>query len=152
MSEVVQIAKIFFMSAVMMCNIEDTYLSQEVQDCCVKYGEEYNICPELLMAIIEAESGGNADVKNGGCKGLMQINEKWHKERMENCGVTNIYDVDGNIHLGADYIAELAEQYKDVAVVLAVYHGESNATTKEPSYYVKSILERSADLERRHGK
>lgn len=36
----------------------DTYLSEEVQDICVKYGEEYCICPELLMAIVETESSG----------------------------------------------------------------------------------------------
>lgn len=129
----------------------DTYLSQEIQDSCYTYGEEYNICPELLMAIIEHESSGEQYASNKGCKGLMQISTKWHKDRMERLGVTDIYDIDGNIHVGADYLAELFEKYEDVAVVLAVYHGEKNATTKTTmSTYTKSILERTEELERRH--
>ena len=44
---------------------------------------EYHICPEMVMAIIEHESSGQADVENGGCKGLMQIYEKY---RFQNQG------------------------------------------------------------------
>lgn len=130
-----------------------SYLSEEMQETCIKYGEEYGICPELLMAIIERESSGKADAENQGCKGLMQIAEKWHKDRMEKLNVTDIYDMDGNIHVGTDYLSELFEQYEDVGVVLAVYHGERNATTKTTlSNYVNGILTRSAELERVHGK
>jgi soluble lytic murein transglycosylase-like protein len=132
-------------------NLSDTYLSQDIQDSCYTYGDEYNICPELLMAIIEHESSGEQYASNKGCKGLMQISTKWHKDRMERLGVTDIYDIDGNIHVGADYLAELFNKYEDVAVVLAVYHGEKNAKTKTTmSNYTKSILERTEELERRH--
>ena len=50
-----------------------TYISEDAQEACVKYGEEYGICPELLMAMIERESSGRPDAESGGCKGLMQI-------------------------------------------------------------------------------
>lgn len=130
-----------------------SFISEEAQEICVKYGEEYGICPELLMAMIEKESSGRPDVENGGCKGLMQISDRWHRDRMERLGVTDIYDSDGNIHVGADYLAELFEKYEDVGVVLAVYHGEKNATTKtELSDYADWILTRSAELERMNGK
>lgn len=130
-----------------------TYISEDAQEACVKYGEEYGICPELLMAIIERESAGQADAENGGCKGLMQISDRWHKDRMERLEVTDIYDVDGNIHVGADYLAELFEKYEDVGIVLMVYHGERNAANKEKlSSYAEGILDRSAELERSKGK
>ena len=130
-----------------------TYISEDAQEACVKYGEEYGICPEMLMAMIEKESSGRPDVESGGCKGLMQISDRWHKDRMEWLGVTDIYDVEGNIHVGADYLAELFEKYEDVRIVLMVYHGEKNAANKEKlSSYADWILTRSAELERMNGK
>lgn len=133
-----------------------TYLSEDIQETCVKYGEQYGICPELLMAIIERESAGQSDIESGGCKGLMQISDRWHTERMNRLGVTDIYDMDGNIHVGADYLAELFEEYGEVATVLMVYHGEENAVTRaengEISKYAEWILNRSAELERWNGK
>lgn len=130
-----------------------SFISDEAQEACVKYGEEYGICPELLMAIVERESSGKADAENSGCKGLMQVSDKWHKDRMEKLNVTDIYSVDGNIHVGTDYLSELFERYEDVGVVLAVYHGEKNATTKTTlSGYADGILTRSAELERANGK
>lgn len=105
------------------------------------------------MAIIERESSGRPDAESDGCKGLMQISDRWHKDRMERLKVTDIYDVDGNIHVGADYLAELFEKYEDVGIVLMVYHGEKNAATKtELSDYADWILTRSAELERMNGK
>lgn len=130
-----------------------SYIPEEIQNVCVKYGEEYGICPELLMAMIERESSGRPDAESGGCKGLMQISDRWHKDRMERLEVTGIYDVDGNIHVGADYLAELFEKYEDVGIVLMVYHGEKDAATKtELSDYADWILTRSAELERMNGK
>ena len=134
----------------------DTYLSENVQEICVKYGEEYAICPELLMAIVETESSGKQYAENAGCKGLMQIYEKWHRDRMEKLEVTDIYDADGNIHVATDYLAELFEEHEDAATVLMVYHGERDAIKRarsgQISEYSNKILERSAELERLHGK
>lgn len=46
----------------------DTWISDEylpyISDIC----EEYCMCPELVMAIIEHESSGQADAVNGDCK------------------------------------------------------------------------------------
>lgn len=131
-------------------------LPEEIQETCNKYGEEYNICPELIMAIIERESAGNPDAKNGSCNGLMQISDRWHTERMERLEVTDIYDIDGNIHVGTDYLAELFQEYGEVSTVLMVYHGEENAVKKsksgQVSKYADGILTRSAELERMNGK
>lgn len=136
---------------------EDTFLSKTAVKACEEYGEEYDICPELLMAIIEKESRGNSDASNGSCKGLMQISERWHKNRMQRLGVTDLYDVDGNVLVGTDYLYDLFKIYDDVGMVLMVYNGDSNAENyingnAELSEYAEEILERSENLERLHGK
>jgi hypothetical protein len=75
---------------------------------------------------------------------------------MNELGVSDLYDVDSNIHVATDYLAELFEQYEDVATVLMVYHGEKDAVLKsergEVSKYAREILERSYNLETLHGK
>lgn len=108
------------------------------------------------MAIIERESGGRADAVNGDCKGLMQINEKWHTDRMERLGVTDLYDPYGNILVGVDYLAELAAEYDDLYTVLMIYNGTSNAVERgengDWTDYAKGIVNRSMELERMYGK
>lgn len=134
----------------------DTYISVDARAACVKYGEEYGICPELLMAMIEKESSGNPKAKNGDCTGLLQISERWHKDRMERLGVTDLYDVNGNVRVAADYLVELAEEYGDLPVVLMKYNGDSRAEwhyeTGFVSEYAARIMDRSEELERIHGK
>lgn len=135
----------------------DTYISDEIQEYCIEIAKQYGVCPELLMAMIETESSGKPDATNGSCKGLMQISEKWHKDRMERLGVTDIYDSYGNILVGTDYLMELAERYGDIGAVLMYYNGDSNAGkfldgTAEMSGYAKKILARAEELERLHGK
>ena len=136
--------------------IEPTHISVEAQVSCYEYGEMYDICPELLMAMIEAESSGNPKAENGDCKGLMQISERWHTGRMEEIGADDIWSETDNIHIGANYLHELFNRYEDVALVLMVYNGESDAVEKvENGYisdYARKILDRSAELERWKGK
>ncbi len=131
-------------------------LSDVAIQACIDVGQEYGICPELLMSIIETESTGKADAENNGCIGLMQINQRWHKDRMKKLAVTDLYDEYSNILIGADYLMELAEKHGDVGLVLMVYHGESKAFENYEkgilSSYATKILERSEFLEREHGK
>ena len=135
---------------------EDTYIEPEYQEHCNEIGEMYGICPELLMAMIESESSGNPKAENGSCKGLLQVSERWHKDRMERLGVTDIYDPYGNILVAADYLLELFEKYEDVAYALDVYNGNSKAAYNYEdgimSNYATKILTRSEKLERLHGK
>ena len=120
-------------------------------------GQQYNICPELLQAIAERESSLRIYATNGTCKGLMQIREKWHRDRMERLGVTNIYDGYSNILLAADYLAELAQENGDLYYVLMRYNMKKSTADKlyeagEYTDYAVEIAERAAELERLHGK
>lgn len=118
--------------------------------------EDHNICPELVEAIIEAESSWNPKAQNGDCVGLMQISESWHQDRMARLGVTDLADPYDNILVGVDYLSELFERYEDVGAVLMKYNGDSRLPeyleTGEMSEYAEKILTRSAELERMHGK
>lgn len=135
---------------------EETWIPREYQDYCEEIGEKYSIAPELLIAMIEKESSGQPQVYNGDCRGLMQINEPYHKSRMERLGVADIYEPYGNILLGADYLLELFVEYQDPGIVLMVYNGSSDAVERgergDYTEYAQSILRRAAILERLHGK
>ncbi len=125
--------------------------SPEIEAAAFNYGEEYDISPYLLLAIMRYESTYTLTANNGDCKGLMQVNEPYHLDRMDRLGVTDLYDLDGNVHVGADYLAELYGTYKDWGIVLGLYHGESKAIIKGRkgiySRYTLKILDKAAELE-----
>lgn len=75
---------------------------------CDTYGVDY----ALILAMIETESGYRYNaVSCAGCMGFMQISERWHKDRMSKCGVDDLFDPYGNIHVGVDFMAELLRRY-----------------------------------------
>ena len=122
------------------------------------YGEQYDICPEVLEAVCWVESRCTQDAQSPdkSCKGLMQIHVGSHRARMEKCNVQNVFGVRENIKLGADYLAELQDT-EDIAVSLAKYNGQSEAAineAREGKYtgYVKKVLTISEALERAHNK
>ena len=122
-------------------------------------GNEFNICPELLEAMAFQESRYIPDVTSGTCRGLMQINTTIHRDRFINAGWTadEWRDPYKNMYVAADYLAELFKDYEDVALVLYLYNGDSTnvkryRTCGYLSNYVSSILEKSEELERLHGK
>lgn len=115
--------------------------------------EQKDICPEFVQALIEQESNWKPDARNGDCVGLMQISEKWHQDRMERLGVTDLTDPYDNILTGVDCLYELFRRYEDPAMVLMIYNGDSRAwnywETGEMSEYARKILERAEKLEGR---
>lgn len=137
--------------------VDGSYICSEYQQYIYEVSEEYGVSPELIMAIVERESSGKANAVNGDCKGLMQVSEKWHADRMELLGVTDLYDPYGNILVGTDYLMELAERYEDLGYVLMSYNGDSKADDYaegkcELSGYAQDILTRAEELERLNGK
>lgn len=122
-------------------------------------GAMYDICPELLQALVERESTFYINATNGSCKGLAQISTRWHTDRMERLGVTDIYEPYGNILVAADYLRELFDEREDddVYYVLMRYNmaidtANSLYAAGEITDYARSIVRRAAELERLHGK
>ena len=131
-------------------DIYGVVVPEDIQIYCERAGAEFDICPEFLEAICWRESRFNPSAENEGCSGLMQISTKWHQQRMVDLEVKDIYDGEGNIRVGASYLAELFEKYEgDVDEVLKEYNGDS---TKGVSAYAIEVMEISEALERVHGK
>ena len=126
---------------------------------CNEIGEKYGICPELIQAIVEKESNYNENaVSSHGAIGLMQVIPRWNQDRMDRLGVTDLTDPYQNILCGTDLIAELADKYEDLYMVLMCYNqGEYGGAIEQwengqYSDYAVSIVERAAELEEAHGK
>lgn len=134
----------------------DPEIPFEIQDNAHYYGDIYNISPQFLEAVAWQESRWDPSVEAAGCIGLMQVNEHWHLDRMERLEVSHddLYTVSGNMHVAADYLAELFEEYEDPAEVLMIYNGDSSVENYrnggEASEYANSILSMARELERRY--
>ncbi len=135
----------------------DTGISKEYISYCEEIGRAYHICPELLEAVIETESGGNPDaVGDLGEIGLMQVYPKYHMNRAEHLKVYNLFDPKGNILVGADYLAELFQEHEDIGTALMIYNGTKDAVDRgmrgDYTDYAKKIMKRCEQLERLHEK
>ena len=147
---------LFAFSSIAIADTRETWISENAYAYCEQIGSQYNICPELLMAIIETESSGQAYATNGNCIGLMQVSSRYHGGRMQKLGVSNLYEEYDNILTAADYLAELFQKYKEPSLVLDIYNGNSKAMYNYEngtlSTYADKILTRASELEKLHGK
>ena len=103
----------------------DVPLDAELQEYIIKKSEAHNINPALIFAIIEIESNYDilAEGDGGYSQGLMQISTKWHKDRMDKLGVTDLMDPYQNVRVGINILAEYAAKYEDINFVLMSYNG-----------------------------
>ena len=88
-------------------------------------------CPyELALAVIFRESTyRNVNGDNGNSIGYMQVQPRWHQERMERLGVTDLSDPLSNFRVGCDLLAELIEKYGSVESALTCYNTGSPGTS-----------------------
>ena len=130
-------------------------------------GQKYEICPELLQAIIWQESRCIASVKNAACSGLMQINvsQAFNKKHIKKMAADKdltyseaIFDAEINIEAGAQLLRYLFDNFgDDPAEILMRYNGDSTNPKRyksggDMSSYAQDTLEISELLERAHGK
>lgn len=118
----------------------DIPLSRELQDYTRKICEKYgNVDETLVYALIKQES--NFRVKalgdNGKSKGLMQIQEMWHKKRMKKLGVDSLMTAKGNIRVGIDILSEKIDKYDDLGKALTAYNAGDGGAYKY--YFSKGI-------------
>lgn len=90
---------------------------------------------EMVFALIEQKSmcRWDAYVENGGSVGLMQVSEKWHADRMERMGVTDLQNPFWNVMVGVDYLKEIQNNLKGKVpekdlqtYIIATYNHGSN--------------------------
>lgn len=133
------------------------------------YANEYNVDPNLIFAVIKAESNFNSKaVSNKSAIGVMQIVEntaidvaKKSEIELDDKNIEEeLLKVDNNINIGTKYLSTLLERYKNIEVALAAYNAGigtvdnwiekgvikadgsdiENVPYKETNNYVRKIL------------
>lgn len=89
-------------------------------------------CPyELALSVIWCETRfQNINGDNGNSVGYMQIQPKWHQERMERLGVTDLSEPLSNFRVGCDFLAELISKYGSEEKALTCYNTGSPGTSQ----------------------
>ena len=104
----------------------------------------YDIDPAIVIALIEKESTFDqyAMGDDGRSFGLMQIQPKWHLQKMIELGCTNLFDPVQNVMVGMAILGDLKQQYNDIGAALTAYNsgrGGFNA-------YAKAVIERANEI------
>lgn len=122
-------------------------LDKELQNYIVETSNTNGISPSVVMALICRESNYKADNigDNGNSFGLCQIQVRWHYERMQRLGCTDLLDPYQNVKVCIDYLCELLSRYNgDMAKALTAYNrGHYNGTVTQ---YATSVLAQAEKL------
>ena len=114
----------------------DVPLNGETQAFLRSACEEAGITYELALAVIRQETDfRNVVGDNGDSIGYMQIQPRWHRERMERLGVTDLADPCSNFRVGCDFLAELLEKYTLEEALTAYNSGKAGQ-----SEYATSVI------------
>lgn len=134
----------------------DVPLSTELQDHIFALCEEHNIAPGIIIAMIERESNYKADAigDSGASLGLMQVQEKWNRERMDRLGCHDLLNPFQNVTVGIDLVAELKGKNADLYWVLMSYNGGEAYGTRmlnagKFSDYAVGVVARASELNER---
>jgi soluble lytic murein transglycosylase-like protein len=122
----------------------DIPLTFEEQDLLQTACEETGIPYALALAVIRQETNfRNVTGDDGRSVGYMQIQERWHKDRMDRLGVADLTDPFGNFRVGCDFLAELARRYDTTTDVLTAY----NSGKPGQSAYAESVIQYLVEYE-----
>lgn len=113
-----------------------------------KVAKKSKLSPELLHAVIQAESSYNPKAKSSaGAMGLMQL----MPGTASRFGVSNAWDPVQNLEGGAQYLRELLDMFKNnLRLALAAYNAGENAVKKygnrippypETQDYVRKVID-----------
>ena len=128
----------------------DVPLDTELQLYIVQLCEEHHIEPSVVIAMVEKESTYQASVIGDGGEafGLMQIWIKWHKDRMDKHGVTDLLDPFQNVTVGVDYLAEMLAKGNGLEWALAAYNKGANGANAGYGFdYATDVLTIKENLE-----
>lgn len=108
--------------------------------------QKYGVDPELVRAIVKAESDYDADaVSKKGARGLMQL----MPETSRAMGVKDVHDPKDNVEGGIKYLSKLLKMFDwQVPLAVAAYNAGENAVLKygavppyaETQTYVERVL------------
>nr|DAE18441.1 MAG TPA: LAgB-like protein [Siphoviridae sp. ctNs77] len=109
--------------------------NEMIDDIAIRSGVD----PNIVKAIIKEESGGNPSAigDNGESIGLMQIQPKHHKKKMEELGIVSLFDPQENVILGCSILSDLYDKYGNYEDALSVYN---SGNTEDGKAYAERIL------------
>lgn len=128
---------------------EDIPLSYELQ--AMLYGAclEFEVPYELALAVVEQETNfRNVTGDDGASEGYMQVQQRFHKDRMDELGVTDLMDPESNFRVACHYLRDLFDRYGDTHKVLMAYNAGPSGAAKlwsegiMTSSYSRSVMER----------
>lgn len=86
---------------------DDVPLSYDEQKALQAVCSEFDVPYALAFGLIEKETNfRNIIGDDGASTGYMQIQKRWHYDRMERLGVTDLSDPSGNFRVGCNYLSE----------------------------------------------
>lgn len=103
----------------------DVPLDEDLQSYIFELCEDTGIDASIIIAMIGRESTYRDYVvgDSGRSYGLMQIQARWHGERMEELGCTDLLDPYQNVTVGIDYLNDLYIQSGSLEWALMAYNG-----------------------------
>lgn len=124
------------------------------------YAWKTGLDPALVIAVIRAESAGNADaVSRVGARGLMQLmpptaEEMARKNGVRYRGPDDLFDPDLNVRLGTLYLAWLRRYFRDDPwLYVAAYNAGPGSVDKwrraNPELSSRQLIEKAAYAETR---
>ena len=131
---------------------EDIPLDAETQRLLYRSCTGAGVPYELALAVIRQETNFRNIIGDGGDSiGYMQVQPRWHRERMERLSIFDLSDPPGNFLVGCDYLAELLEKGRGIEWALMAYNGgptyaNKMARAEQVSQYATSVLNYMNDL------
>lgn len=125
----------------------DVPLEKDLQRLIFELCEKRGIDPAIIVAMIFRESSFRSNIigDSGNSYGLMQIQPKWNRDRMNELGCNNLLDPYQNVKVGIDCFADYYDQSGSITWALMAYNGGptyANRLTREGrvSQYAKNVL------------
>ena len=118
-----------------------------------RYSAEHRVDPNLVRAVIQAESGGDPEALSPkGAAGLMQLMPDTASEM----GAVDRFDPEQNIASGTRYLRSLLDRFHSVELALWAYNAGPRAVRngilpRETEEYVPRVMRLKRDFAQREG-
>ena len=129
--------------------IYDVPLEDELQLYIVRLCEEHHINPAVVVGMAQRESQFTADAigDGGDALGMWQVQPRWHQDRMDKLGATDLLDPYQCVTVAVDYLSELLDIYDgDIEKALTAYNQGSYKGVV--SDYAKAVIKNSENIEK----
>lgn len=122
---------------------DDIPLNYELQDRLHEATDKYNLPYKLVLAQMWRESCyRNVTGDGGNSEGYLQVQEKWHNNRMKRLGVSDLKNPAGNFLVACDYLRECVDTTDTIASALTKY----NSGEPGKNQYAIEVLEKWEQL------